>query len=57
MDVRTAEEQIAAELAAVVKKITKTLDELALSSDRNRAARLVTTRDVLSAALTAFNSD
>jgi hypothetical protein len=55
MDVRTAETQIAAELAGVLKKITRTLDELALSSDRDRAAKLVTTRDVLSAALTAFS--
>jgi hypothetical protein len=39
----------------VLKKITRTLDELALSSDRDRAAKLVTTRDVLAAALTAFS--
>jgi hypothetical protein len=55
MDVRTAEQQIASELASVVKKITKTLDELALSSDRDRAAKLVTTRDVLAATLSAFS--
>jgi hypothetical protein len=55
MDVRTAEQQIATELAAVVKKLTKTLDELALSADRERAAKLVTTRDVLAATLTAFS--
>jgi hypothetical protein len=55
MDVRPIEQQIASELASVVKKLTRALDELALASDREKAAKLVTTRDVLSAALTAFS--
>ena len=55
MDVRPLEEQIACDLAAILGRLTRALDEMALAADRERAAKLVTTRDVLKAALTAFS--
>ncbi len=56
MDVRPLEQQIACDLAAIVGRLSRALDEIALATDdRDRAAKLITTRDVLKAALTAFS--
>ncbi len=56
MDTRPLEEQLAADLTGIIARIGRALDEIALSADRDRVAKLLAQRDAVRGALTAFSA-